>query len=250
MFCDRYVPRLILRSFTGRDNCGVQNKHSGENSMRDCERLRRGFHLWTRGFSDNIEAAKMTSLQGSQLSLLLYFLIFLTYKFDMQIWPANLTCKLNLRPANCPVCVHPSIAKHGRSLHVRAEKLIKAHCLPLDKSLKRRSAWWILPLTIKSAFDIVWTYLHSEFPNCTTLFSFQMHELAVRSCGLITWHTHNYRLAACIIIDWLTLRGPSLLGQIIHNQPARLNFEFWFGLAVSIVPKPTRPHRSQEARHD
>ena len=85
MFCDRYVPCLILRSFTERDKCGVQNKHSGENSMRDCERLRRGFRLWTRGFADNTEAAKMTSLQGSSLSLLLYFFIFLTYKFDVQI---------------------------------------------------------------------------------------------------------------------------------------------------------------------
>ena len=42
----------------------VQNKHSGENSMLDCERLRRGCRLWTRGFADNTEAAKMTSLQG------------------------------------------------------------------------------------------------------------------------------------------------------------------------------------------
>ena len=29
--------------------------------MRDCERRRRGFRLWTRGFADNTEAGKMTS---------------------------------------------------------------------------------------------------------------------------------------------------------------------------------------------
>ena len=163
-----------------------------------------------------------------------------------------MTCKSHLQtqPETCKLsrlCAPVHCKTWQEFARKRAEKLIKAHCPPLDKSLKRRSAWWILPLTIKSAFDIVWTYLRSKFPHCATLFSFQTHELAVRSCGLITWHTHNYRLAARIIINWLTLRGPSLLGQIIHNQPARPNFEFWFGLAVSIVPKPTRPHRSQEA---
>ena len=38
--------------------------------------------------------------------------------------------------------------------------------------------------------------------------------------------------------------------KIIHNQPARPNFEFDFGLDVLVVPKPTRPHWPQEARHD
>ena len=64
MFFHQYVPYLILRSFTGRYNCGSQNKYSGENSMWDYEWLQRGFHLWTRGFTDTAEAAKMTSLQG------------------------------------------------------------------------------------------------------------------------------------------------------------------------------------------
>ena len=53
--------------------------------MRDCESLRRGFRLWTRGFADNTEAAKMTSWKGIYLILLLFFLIFLTCKFDLQI---------------------------------------------------------------------------------------------------------------------------------------------------------------------
>ena len=35
----------------------------------------------------------------------------------------------------------------------------------------------------------------------------------------------------------------------IASQPARPNFEFDFGLDVLVVPKPTRPHWPQEARH-
>ena len=108
-----------------------------------------------------------------------------------------------------------------------AETLVKAHCLPLDTSLKRQSAWWILPLTVKSASDIIWSYFHSQFRR----------KYSPLSVNTVLWCTHCH--VARIVIDWLLLTNILAYSQN-HPQPARPKLEFEFGLAVLVVPKPTR----------
>ena len=47
------------------------------------------------------------------------------------------------------------IAKQDLSLHITELNTYKAHCLPLNTSLKQQSAWWICPLIFNLAFDMM-----------------------------------------------------------------------------------------------
>ena len=86
-----------------------------------------------------------------------------------------------------------------------AETLTKAHCLPLDTSLKQQSAWWILPLTVKSASDIIWTYFHSQFRRKYSLLSVN----TLLRCRILCH-------VACTVKDWLP---PTNILAYSQNHP-------------------------------
>ena len=103
-------------------------------------------------------------------------------------------------------------------------------------SLKQQSAWWILPLTVKSVSDIImlfWTYFHSQFH----------HKYSLLSVNTLLWCIH-YPVGR-IVLDWLPtdqytcIFTKSSIVSLSVCPSARPKIECEFGLAVLVMPKLT-----------
>ena len=109
----------------------------------------------------------------------------------------------------------------------RAERLLKAHCLPLDASIEWQSPWWILPLTIKLAFDIKKKFnllcFHRK-NNCKN--QYKTTSATLTTTSPIVLHS---------LLPTFVLHVP--VHRIIYNSPGQKS-----SLELAIhVPKPTRP---------
>ena len=129
--------------------------------------------------------------------------------------------------------VHSSLAM----VYVRISGLITYHFLAVLASPPKAcghflSALGVADCTVKFSFVLA---VH-EIGKGTVFTSLSVSRLTERLlCTLQAF------FVAGIIIDWLPLTNIPHVYRIVYRQPASPKLDFGTGMAITVVPKPTRP---------